>query len=398
MSEAVTTRELPLHDPDWWTGDFWADLAWLREHDPVHRVDTSAGTFWALSRHADVLSVSRDPQTWRSGGGVLIDDLRREVVGDESVIYLDPPEHARQRRQVSGWFRPRTVAGFEPTVRQRVTDLLDRVPLGEAFDANEQLAIPLPIRVIADMLGVPHSDQDRFREWSDEVIAAGSSQEVGEEISEGVVALYQYFGDILASRHDDPGDDLVSELAAAERSEGLSRHDALAFCMTLLVAGNETTRNLIANGLVALAQRPDQWERLRENPALVPLAVEELLRWVTPVLHFARTATTATTVAGHDFEPGQMVVLLYASANRDQRVFGPTADDLDVGREPNHHVAFGFGEHFCLGAQLARLEARVLLEELVPRVERFELAGDVVRRRSNLMRGLTSAPMRFVQA
>jgi cytochrome P450 len=165
--------------------------------------------------------------------------------------------------------------------------------------------------------------------------------------------------------------------------------------MTLLVAGNETTRNLLANGLIALAEHPDQWDRLRSEPALVAPAVEELLRWVTPVLHFSRTATRSTAISGQRVEAGEMVVMLYASANRDEDVFGPTATALDLGREPNHHVAFGFGEHFCLGAQLARLEARIFLVELIARVQRIEVAGDVVRKRSNLMRGLDALPMKL---
>ena len=395
MSTAEQTRSLPLHDPSWWAGDFWDDLAWLRAHDPVHRVQTPAGPFWALARHADVLAVSRDPETWRSGHGVLIDDLRRTVAGNESVIYLDPPEHARQRTLVSRWFRPRTVAAFEERVRERARALLDEVPLGDVIDANEALAIPLPIRVIADMLGVPESDQASFREWSDRVIEAGSSQQVTDETAAGLLELYRYFGDQLDRRRREPGDDLVTELVQAEDADGLSRADALAFCMTLLVAGNETTRNLLANGLIALAEHPDQWERLRSEPALVAPAVEELLRWVTPVLHFSRTATSSTAIGGQRVEAGEMVVMLYASANRDEDVFGPTATALDLGREPNHHVAFGFGEHFCLGAQLARLEARIFLVELIARVERIEVAGDVVRKRSNLMRGLDALPMQL---
>jgi cytochrome P450 len=163
--------------------------------------------------------------------------------------------------------------------------------------------------------------------------------------------------------------------------------------MTLLVAGNETTRNLIGNGMLALAEHPDQWQRLRDDPSLVPLAVEELLRWVSPVMHFGRTATRKTEIRGQVIEEGDFVVMLYGSANRDEDVFGPTADRLDVGREPNPHLAFGFAEHFCLGAGLARLEARVLFEELVRRYSRLEMAGAVERRRSNLMRGLHHLPM-----
>lgn len=390
------SRVVPIHDPDFWTGDFWPDLAWLRAESPVHRVETPAGPVWAISRHADVLAISRDPATWRSGRGVLIDDLRRPVAGDESVIYLDPPDHARHRKLVSGWFRPSTVRAFEDRVRELAAGLLDGVPAGEVFDANEDLAIPLPIRVIADMLGVPAADQQRFREWSDQVIADGSSQEVGEDLSEAVVSLYVYFGEFLAARKEAPGDDLLSSLVEAELDgERLSDHEMLAFCMTLLVAGNETTRNLLANGLATLAEHPEQWKRLVADPGLVPSAVEELLRWVTPVVHFGRTATRDVEIAGQPIAEGEMVVMLYPSANRDESVFGPTATTLDIGRDPNPHMAFGFGEHFCLGAQLARLEARIFFEELLARFSGLSLTGPVRRRRGNLMRGLDALPMRF---
>ncbi|HEX9683611.1 MAG TPA: cytochrome P450 [Acidimicrobiales bacterium] len=395
--EAAPPRPIPIHDPDWWTGNVWADLKWLRTHDPVHRVSTPAGDVWAISRHADVMDISRHPLDWPSGRGVLIDDLRRVVAGNESIIYLDPPDHARHRKLVSGWFKPSVVRAFEERVRALAVSLLDDVPSGETFDANEALAIPLPIRVIAEMLGVPSADQDKFRLWSDEVIMEGSSQEVeGSEFAPGVLALYEYFEQHLAERRVTPGHDVLSTLVAAELDgHQLSDFEMLAFCMTLLVAGNETTRNLLGNGLEVLAGNPDEWDRLRAEPELIPLAVEELLRWVTPVLHFARTAAHDSEIAGVPIASGEMVVLLYASANRDEAVFGPTADHLDLGRDPNPHVAFGFGEHFCLGAQLARLEARVFLEELAARAATLEVTGPVERRRSNLMRGLSALPMRF---
>lgn len=388
--------DVPLHDPDFYRGDPYPAYARLRAEAPVYRCEP--GGFWALSKHEDALAVSKDPLTFCSGKGILIDDLKRHVTGDESVIYLDPPEHNRHRKLVSGWFHPRTVKSFEQVVVERAQRVLDAVEPGQVVDASEAIAVPLPILVIADMLGVPSEDQQQFRRWSD-LIISGGSEEASAETMQGMADLFEYFRVIVDQRRAHLGHDLVSTLVEAELDgESLSEDEILSFCMTLLVAGNETTRNLIGNGMLALAEHPDQWQRLRDDPSLVPSAVEELLRWVSPVMHFGRTATRKTEIRGQVIEEGDFVVMLYGSANRDEDVFGPTADQLDVGRDPNPHLAFGFAEHFCLGAGLARLEARVLLEELVRRYARLEVAGEVDRRRSNLMRGIHHLPMRLTPA
>lgn len=390
MSVASGLVDVPLHDPDFYLGDPYPTFARLRAEAPVYRCE--AGGFWALSKHEDVLAVSKDPLTFCSGRGILIDDLRRHVPGDESVVYLDPPEHNQHRKLVNRRFHPRPVAALEPRVRELAVAALDALPFGEAVNVAEELAVPVPILVIAELLGIPGEDRQQFRVWSDFVISGGSEEQTPETL-QGMADLYSYFERVVAERRRSPGDDLISSLLDAEvDGRQLTEQEILNFCVTLLVAGNETTRNLIAGSVVALAEHPDEWRRLREAPAMAATAVEELLRWVTPVMHFGRTATRDTVVRGQPIAEGEFVVMLYGSANRDEEVFGPTADRLDLGRDPNPHLAFGFAEHFCLGAGLARLEARIVLEELTARVGSIELAGPVVRRRSNLMRGIAELP------
>ena len=264
-------------------------------------------------------------------------------------------------------FHARRVAGLEDFVRGLVGVLLDELGPGETVDAVERLAVPLPLAVIAELLGIPDEDRDRFRRWTDAIIEAADRQTDDTLVHLG--ELYTYFGAIAADRRRSPRDDLVSVLVQSEvDGQRLSDAEIMGFCMTLLVAGNETTRNLISGGILALAEHPDQRKQLAADRAAVAIGVEELLRWVTPVTSFCRTATRDVELGERAIREGDYVLLVYASANRDEAAFGPTAGLVDVTRQPNNHVAFGFAEHFCLGAGLARLETRVLFEELLTRL------------------------------
>jgi cytochrome P450 len=256
----------------------------------------------------------------------------------------------------------------------------------------DEVAVPLPLLVIADLLGIPGDDRDAFKKWSDLLIEAAT--EFTEENMSAALELFQYFGAVIEERRGKPGTDLVSVLINGEvDGERLTEAELLGFCMTLLVAGNETTRNLLSGGTRALAEHPDQLARLTADLDNLPTAVDELLRWVTPVMTFCRTATRDAQIGDQPIAAGDYVLLLYASANRDERVFGDTAGVLDLRRSPNPHVGFGFGEHFCLGAGLARMEARVLLDELLRRFTRIELAGEPDRVASVLMNSLQRLPV-----
>ena len=383
-------RLADITDPAFLAEDPWPALERLRREAPLHWHEDAQ--LWTVARHADVLTVSRDPETFCSGKGVLVTGRDNPVSASDSILFLDPPEHGHHRKLVNPGFHPRRINDLEPRVRELAAELLDGVEPGQPLDLVEALAAPLPLLVIAELLGVPSEDRGKFRIWSDAMIAA-ATEPTADALSKAA-ELYEYFRSVLESRRSDPGDDMISVLVHGEVDGAqLTEMELLGFCMTLLVAGNETTRNLLSGGTLALAEHPDQLARLVDDRTLVGSAVEELLRWVTPVAAFGRTATRDTELAGTPIAAGQFLVLLYTSANRDEAVFGDTADQLDVGRSPNPHVAFGFGEHFCLGASLARLEARVFYEELLDRYSRVELAGEVERLRSTLMRGIDRLPV-----
>jgi cytochrome P450 len=384
----------PLTDPHFYAGDPFPLYARLRAEAPFVWHDDPG--FWVASTYDDVLRISKDPHTFCSGRGVLLMDLGRELPEiPGALLYVDPPEHNRYRRIVQPAFAPSRVKALEPAIRAQARRLLDAVPKGEVVDLVDAVAVPFPLVVIAELLGVPADDWRRFYEWSDHAIAAGTQQT--EENMTALAEMAEFFLAVIAEKQQQPGDDLVSLLATVEvDGEKLSDGELMMFCGQLLVAGNETTRNLVSGGLVALAEHPDQWERLRRDRSLVPTAIEELLRWTTPVISFFRTATRDVIVHGQQVREGDPVMLLYASANRDEAAFGPDADRLDVAREPNHQLAFGFGQHYCLGAALARLEGRVMLEELLERFEVVELAGEVGRLDSaGVVSGWTSVPMVF---
>jgi cytochrome P450 len=381
----------PLHDPLWWAGDPYPELAALRAEDPVHRYEGEAGELWMITRHADVQAVSKDPATFSSARGVLLTDLTRPALGT-SIVSLDPPRHGRLRRLVSPSLSVRRVADLEDRVRAIARELLDAVDPTEVVDAVERLASPLPILVIAELVGVPREDADRFRHWSDAAVAA--TTDLTDEVTMLLGELYGYIVDHVRARHAEPTDDLVSVLAHGRvDGEALSDDEINMFVLTLLVAGNETTRTLVSNGLHALARHPDQRRRLVDDPALIGCGVEELLRWEAAIMSFCRTATREVELGGKMLAAGDHVLLCYQSANRDEEAFGATADRLDVSRDPNPHLSFGYAEHYCMGAGLARLEGRVLFEELLARWPDYELAGEIERLPSRLARGVVHLPV-----
>lgn len=372
-----------LDDPQFWAADAEPALARLRAESPVHWYEP--GKFWALTRHADVLAVSKDPAAFCSSQGVLLNDRDRAVMAADSILYIDPPTHSRYRKLVSRGFTARRVGALEERVRRLTVELLDVIDPRADVDLVESLAAPLPLLVIAELLGVPVGDRDQFRVWSDAVMEAASG--ITDENARLALELMQYFEVAMKERRSAPRDDLLTVLVEAEvDGERLTTGEQLGFCMTLLVAGNETTRSAISGGLLALAAHPEQRARLAGDATLLSGAVEEVLRWVTPIAAMARTATRDTVIGGETISAGDYVVMVYLSANRDEAEFGPTAASFDLARSTNAHLTFGIGEHFCLGASLARLEMRVLLEELLPRFPSYEITDPGERIPSTLMR------------
>lgn len=379
----------PLDDPAFWADDPEPALARLRAESPVYWYEP--GKFWLLTRHADVQAVSRDPQRFCSSGGVLMNDRERTVMAADSILYVDPPVHNRYRKLVSHGFTARRVGALEAQIRRIALELLDEVDPTAEVDLVDTLAAPLPLLVIAALLGVPRADRKQFRVWSDAVMEAAS--EITDANALLALELMEYFDAALRERVSAPRDDLLTVLVEAEvDGERLTSGEQLGFCMTLLVAGNETTRAAISGGLVALAEHPDQRSRLVDDPLLLTGATEEVLRWSTPIAAMARTATIDAEIGGQQVGAGDYVVMAYLSANRDEAVFGSTAATFEVTRESNPHLTFGIGEHFCLGASLARLETRVFLEELLARFPSYAVTGPVERVPSTLMRQLSRVP------
>jgi len=297
-------------------------------------------------------------------------------------------------------FRPTFMRALEDGIRTRTRALVDVIEPGTPVDIVSDLAVPLPLQVISDLLGVPEEEWPRFFRWSEAVIP-GATDWPEEERNRLSGEMVTYLLEAAADRRASPRDDIISELGAAEvDGDRLTDAELGMFLVQLLVAGNETTRNMMSGGLVGFAESPGTWEGLvvradaGANRAL-PLAVEEMLRWTTPVVAFMRTTTRPVDLGGRSLGAGEPVLMLYASANRDEAVFGPSASTFDPGRDPNPHVAFGFGAHFCIGAVLARVEGRILLEELLARFGSVESAGPAVRTASPVIAGVKSAPVVF---
>jgi cholest-4-en-3-one 26-monooxygenase len=314
---------------------------------------------------------------------------------------MDPPTHTKHRRLVSLGFSGKVIRNLEQHVRDITKDIIDEVaPLG-ACDFVDRISAELPLRVIVEMVGVPREDRRKVLDWSNTMIAFDDPEYGGGAREKGMMAaaeLFMYANELAEEREKNPSDDIVSLLMHADvDGERLSRADFSSFFMLLLVAGNETTRNLISGGMLALIEHPRERARLMADRALLPTAIEEMLRWVSPVNVFRRTATRDTEIRGQKIREGEKVALFYASANRDEDAF-PNPNVFDLGRTPNDHLAFGIGPHFCLGANLARLEIRVMFEEILRRLPDIELAGTPERLRSYFINGIKRMPVRFTPA
>jgi cytochrome P450 len=390
-----------LLQPDLYaTGDPFALYTRLRREAPVCWVDREGGGFWAVTTHPEVSSIGADPVGFCSSRGILVDEIGTTYDSPPTMMHTDPPQHTRYRRLVQPGFKPSLVRLMESGVTSKARALLEPIAKDVPFDVVQALSIPFPLQVICELLGVDGSQWPRFFEWSEAVIP-GESERSDEERAQLQTEMWEYLVAVADERRAVPAQDLVSVLANVGSDEDASGADRLSeselamFLIQLLVAGNETTRNLISGGLVALAEAPEEWAALRADRALIPSAVEELLRWTTPVISFMRTATSPTAIRGQKIAEGDPVLLVYASANRDEEVFGLDAGEVHVDRHPNPHVAFGFGPHFCLGAALARLEARVVLHELLDRFASVALAGDVERTPSPVIAGVRHAPLVF---
>jgi hypothetical protein len=360
----------------------------LREEAPIYRNERHA--FWAISRFDDVVHGLQHPEIFTS--------TRAETASDPSqsmpmMIVMDPPRHDELRALVNRSFTPRRMKALEGRVKQLSRQLIDRFIERGNCDLFADFSAPLPTAVIAALLGVPESDSEFFKEKSTAVVAAAGP--VGGEGSSAAFELARYLASIFEEKRKRPGDDLLSELLAAEvDGRRLTQPELLGFAVLLLVAGNETTTNLISNGTVLLDRFPDARRALVEDRSRIPAAVEEMLRFDPPIQGVERRVTLPHVVQGQALAPGDKVFLLVASGNRDpRRTLRP--DEFDISRSPNRHLSFGWGTHFCLGASLARLEARIAFEALLSRLREFHVSGPVKRLHADVIRGLLALPLEF---
>jgi len=377
----------------------------LRAEAPVHLNPGTADfpPFWSVTKYADLITVSRDTDTYISSRGITMatDSTNPPPGAGKMMIMMDPPRHVRLRRLVNKGFTPRMAAALEPSVREITNGLLDGIAPRGTCDFVTDVAAMLPLAVICAMMGIPREDWALMFDLTNRGLGPadpeyqtvpGDARETSEQASREMLT---YFSAKATERRQDRRDDLISVLVGAEiDGEAISEEELLYFCNLLILAGNETTRNAISGGLLALLEYPDQMARLRADSTLLPTAVEEILRWTSPVTHMMRYVTRDVELHGQLLRAGERVLLWYPSANRDEDVF-PNANSFDVGRTPNEHIAFGIGEHFCLGAGFARVEVRVMIETLLARFSDIALAGEVERLRSSFIGGIKHMPVRF---
>jgi pimeloyl-[acyl-carrier protein] synthase len=378
----------------------------LRAADPVHR---SPLGFWVLTRHADVLAVLRDARMSRDPrrsermellrSSAEVDELLSSEEAAPSMLFVDPPDHTRLRALVTKAFTPGAVERLRPRIEAIVAELLDRVNNAGEMDVVDDLAYPLPVTVICELFGVPEPDRDRFRAWSRELVRLLDPLVPADSLERALrarQALRDYLRELITERRAHPTGDLLTALIAAEdQGRQLSEPELVSMCVLLLVAGHETTVNLIANGTLALLRNPEARVGLRAGAELPGSAVEELLRYDSPVQFTSRHALADLEIGGRRVRAGETVIAVLGAANRDPAQF-PDPDRLDLARAPNRHIAFGGGIHFCLGAPLARVEGRIAIGALLARLPGLELGPrPPVRRDTVTLRGLASLPVTF---
>ena len=414
MADLPPLDELDVIGPDTYMRNGYPHAAWkrLRKESPIHWFDVPGGVgFWAVTRREDIVWISKQPTRFINGPRLAVFEEGAPVEGERTLVRqllnMDPPDHAQYRGTASAWFKPRSIERRSGEVRRIAHELLNEMAGdGEIREGDfvRELAVPLTLGVLADMLGVPQADWPKMFEWTNRVagsadpefqVDGGAGNTPFVSIQQTRNELFAYFADLAAERRKDPRDDIVSVLANATIDGApMPSLELLSYYFVLVVAGNETTRNAASGGLLALIENPDEFAKLRADPGLVNPAVEEIVRWTTPVIQFCRTATEDVELHGKQIRKGDAFCLFYPSANRDEEVF-EDPDLFRVDRRPNPHLGFGIGEHFCLGANLARLELRVIFGELAERLDEIELAGPYDRMRSSFLGGVKRMPIRY---
>ena len=376
----------------------------LRRESPIHHYDSGPIPFWAITKHAHITEIGKSPDLFLNGPRLMINDGQDRDLGFErppTLIEQDNPQHRFSRKLIASRFTPRALkkihADIERIAKKIIDDMLE-VESGE-IDFVEKVSAPLPIAVIAWLLGVPESDWQLIFDWTNRQIGSEDpdyNQGDPEDGMKAITEMFTYFAGLVEERKKAPKDDLITLFVNAKGMDGepLPMLEVLSWCQIVMVAGNETTRNATSGGMLALIENPDQLARVQADPSLLKPTIEESVRWSSPIIHFARTVAEDTEFHGKQFKKGDTLALYYPSANRDEDVF-ERPFEFDIGRQPNRHIGFGVGEHFCAGAHVARLELEMAFKYLLPRIEEIELTGPPARLHSNLVGGIKRLPIRY---
>jgi cholest-4-en-3-one 26-monooxygenase len=409
-------HDVDLSDPDAFNDGFPHEyFEFLRREHPVAwhpeteksisagRPGTPGKGFYAVTKHADIVHVSKNPRIFSSWlGGTNFPESDEQQLAQLRLLMLnmDPPQHVKFRQLVRSGFTPSKIKQLHADVQTLAAHIVDKVARRGQCDFVADISCELPLQVIAELMGIPQKDRHKVFEWTNTLIGF-DDPDFRTNADQAMVAsaqMWAYANELAQDRIRNPGDDLVTKLMRGEvDGTRLTEMEFDSFFLLLAVAGNETTRNLTTQGMLALFEHPDQYERVRRDLSLIPTAVEEMLRWAPAVIYFRRTVTQDTVLGGVKLERGDKVCVYYASGNRDADVF-PNPNVFDVGRKPNPHLAFGIGEHFCLGSHLARMELQIIFKELLTRLPDMQLAGEVRRLRSNFIDGIKSMPVRYTPA
>ena len=407
LASDVPVDEFDIHTAASYGAHGYPFAQWdrLRRESPVHFFGDADIPYWAITKHEDITAIGRQPDLFLSGPLLFLNNQygNDEFERPKTLIEQDNPIHRASRKLISNRFTPRALKSIHASVDQIAKDIVDdllETNDGEVVDFVEKVSAPLPIAVIAWLLGVPEDMWKDLYDWTNRVIGSEDPEfnATGDKAGDGqtaMVEMFTYFTQLVEERRKDPRDDLITVFTTAEvDGKKLELMEILAWCQIIMVAGNETTRNATSGGLLAFIDNPDQLRKLQADPSLLKPAVEEVVRWSSPIIHFTRTLSADTEFKGKQFKKGDHVALFYPSANRDEDVF-EAPYEFRVDRTPNRHIGFGVGEHFCAGAHVARLELEMAFRYLLPRIEEIELAGDISRLQSNLVGGIKRLPIRY---